>query len=226
MDCPPRIILKVLVGSRAHGLATPVSDRDFRSVVVIPTEEMFTLGFKPPGTRWIKGQADETAWEVGQFLFLAVQGHPLVLETFFAPIEQADAWGHRLRALFPCVWSADKAFESFVNYAHNQRQKFLDKKDGRPGKYGAAYLRVLQNLRELLETGTFTVSIADSYWGSHLRSIKEGHFRTGEVIEEGESLQMKSRQLLSECSNQTNLPAINRFLIDLRLGHLTDLPAG
>lgn len=190
-------------------------------MVVIPTEDMFTLGFKPPGTQWTKGQSDETAWEVGHFLSLAVQGHPLVLETFFAPIEQADAWGHRLRALFPHVWSAEKAFESFVNYAHNQRQKFLDKKDGRPGKYGAAYLRVLQNLCELLETGTFPVSIADTDWGSHIRSIKEGHFRTGDVIEEGESLLMKSRQLLTGCSHQTNLSAVNRFLIDLRIQHLT-----
>ena len=221
VDCPPQIILKVLVGSRAHGLATPDSDRDFRSVVVIPTEDMFTLGFKPPGTQWTKGQADETAWEVGPFLSLAVQGHPLVLETFFAPIEQADAWGHRLRALFPLVWSAEKAFESFVNYAHNQRQKFLDKKDGRPGKYGAAYLRVLQNLCELLETGTFPVSIADTDWGSHIRSIKEGHFRTGDVIEEGEALLMKSRQLLTGCSHQTDLSAVNSFLIDLRIQHLT-----
>lgn len=221
MDSPPQIILKVLVGSRAHGLATPDSDRDFRSVVVIPTEDMFTLGFKPPGTQWTKGQADETAWEVGTFLTLATQGLPLVLETFLAPIEQADPWGHRLRALFPDVWSAEKAFESFVNYAHNQRQKFLDKKDGRPGKYGAAYLRVLRNLYELLENGIFPVSIADTDWGSHIRSIKEGHFRTGDVIDEGEALLMKSRELLARCSHRSNISAINAFLIDLRLGHLT-----
>lgn len=66
------------------------------------------------------------------FLTVAVQGHPLILETFLAPVEEATEWGHRLRSLFPDVWSANHAFESFVNYAHNQRQKFLEKKTDAP----------------------------------------------------------------------------------------------
>ncbi|MCA9480384.1 MAG: nucleotidyltransferase domain-containing protein [Nitrospira sp.] len=214
-------ILKVLVGSQAHGLAAPDSDRDYRSVCVLPTEEMFKLGFKPPGTQWTKGAADETSWEVGPFLTVAVQGHPLILETFLAPVEEATEWGHRLRSLFPDVWSANHAFESFVNYAHNQRQKFLEKKDGRPGKYGAAYLRVLGNLCSLLEKGTFSVHIADAEWSTHLRSIKDGHYRTGEVIDEGEALQEQARGLLKQATQHTNLPAINRYLIDLRRAYLT-----
>ena len=221
MDFPSPTILKVLIGSQAHGLAGPDSDRDYRSVFVMPTEDMFILGFKPPGTQWTKGQTDETAWEVGPFLNLATQSHPLVLETFLAPIQEANEWGHRLRSLFPKVWSAEKAFESFVNYAHNQRQKFLEKKDGRPGKYGAAYLRVLQNLCALLETGTFSIHIAGTDWGSHIRSIKEGHFRTGDVIDQGEALLVKSQHLLTRCSHKTELSTVNAFLIDVRMGHLT-----
>lgn len=44
-------ILKVLVGSHAHGLAGPDSDRDFRSIFVMPTVELFRLGFniRAPG---------------------------------------------------------------------------------------------------------------------------------------------------------------------------------
>ena len=42
-------ILRVLVGSQAHGLATAESDQDFRRVYVMPTENMFHLGFKYPG---------------------------------------------------------------------------------------------------------------------------------------------------------------------------------
>src|SRR6476646_4519960 len=34
-------ILRVLVGSHAHGLASPLSDRDYRRVYVIPTANMF-----------------------------------------------------------------------------------------------------------------------------------------------------------------------------------------
>ena len=217
-------ILKVLVGSQAHGLASPDSDRDYRSVVVMPTEDMFALGYKPPGTQWSKGQADETTWEVGPFLTLATQGHPLVLEVFVAPIEQADAWGHRLRALFPDVWSTEKVFESFVNYALNQRQKFLDKKDGRPGKYGVAYLRVLHNLCELLETGTFTIHIAPSEFGQTLLAIKQGTFRVGDVIDQGEALFTQAQRLRAQSSHTENLARIHEFLIDLRLGHLAKRP--
>lgn len=219
----PHTILKVLVGSHAHGLATQDSDRDYRSVFVNPTEDMFKLGFKPPGTRWATGQMDETGWEVGPFLTLATQGHPLVLETFVAPIEHADAWGHRLRSLFPEVWSSDKAFESFVNYAHNQRKKFLEKKDGRPEKYAAAYLRVLQNLCELLETGTFTTHIAHTDLGKIILAIKRGEYRTGEIIDMGEHLLFTAEKLRASSFHTGNLTCINSFLIDIRheyLGHL------
>jgi len=205
-----------LVGSHAHGLATPDSDRDYRSVFVLPTEDMFKLGFKPPSTQWTKGQTDETAWEVGAFLNLATQSHPLVLETFLAPVEHANLWGHRLRSLFPDVWSSEKAFESFVNYAHNQRQKFLEKKDGRPEKYAAAYLRVLQNLCELLETGTFTIHIAPTELGKKILSIKQGKYRTGEVIDMGDTLFITAQQLRATSSHTENLDRINSFLIDLR----------
>lgn len=216
MPLLPHTILKVLVGSHAHGLATPDSDRDYRSVFVLPTEDMFKLGFKPPSTQWTKGQTDETAWEVSAFLTLAIQGHPLVLETFLAPIEQADFWGQRLRSLFPDVWSSEKAFESFVNYAHNQRQKFLEKKDGRPEKYATAYLRVLQNLCELLETGTFTIHIAPTELGKKILSIKQGKYRTGEVIDMGDTLFITAQQLRATSSHTENLDRINSFLIDLR----------
>ena len=94
-------ILKVVVGSHAHGLAGPDSDKDFRSVFVLPTAELFRVGFKYQGTRMMKEEDDETAWEIGHFLQLALQGHPLVLETLVAPVVTMDDWGTELRQLFP-----------------------------------------------------------------------------------------------------------------------------
>ena len=81
-------ILKVVVGSHAHGLAGPDSDKDYRSVFVLPTAELFRVGFKYQSTRMMKEEADETSWEIGHFLQLALQGHPLVLETLVAPVVQ------------------------------------------------------------------------------------------------------------------------------------------
>ena len=123
---------------------------------------------------------------------------------------------------FPDVWSSEKVFESFVNYAHNQRQKFLEKKDGRPEKYAAAYLRVLQNLCELLETGTVTIHIADKELGKKIFAIKQGNYRTGEVIDVGETLLFTAQKLRSTSSHTENLTRVNSFLIDLRREYLAD----
>jgi predicted nucleotidyltransferase len=213
-------ILKVLVGSVAHGLAGPDSDKDFRSVFVMPTAELFRLGFKYQGTRMMKEEADETAWEVGHFLQLAVQCHPLVLETFMAPVEAMDAWGEKLRRLFPSVWSAKTAYEAFLQYADNQRKKMLDKKDGRPAKYAASYVRILFHLCELLERGTFTLSIAGSPIGDSLRRIKNGNYRTGEVIDLGEYWTAEATRRLSSCSHESDHETVDAFMIAVREGFL------
>lgn len=218
---PTHTILKVLVGSHAHGLASEESDRDYRRVYVIPTEEMFQLGFKYPATQWSKGDSDETAWEIGQFLLLATQSHPLILETLLAPIITADEWGKQLRDLLPAMWSPQKAFEAFTNYANNQRAKLLDKKDGRPAKYAAAYIRVLFNLCELLISGSFHVRVADTPVGERLARIKQGQYRLGEVMDWGEELAQQAQQLTIVRRDESNPPRINAFLVAVRRTFLT-----
>ena len=215
------VVLKVLVGSHAHGLATEESDQDFRSVYVIPTEEIFRLDFTYPRTSWTKEGGDEASWEVGQFLSLAIQSHPLILETFLAPVLAVDQWGEELRGLFPAVWSPQKAFQAFTGYANNQRTKFLEKKDERPAKYAAAYIRVLGNLCELLETGTFTVRISETSLGPQVARLKEGNYRVGEVIELGEHLTQTAAGFLASCQHRSDGGAIDYFLIRLRKAFLS-----
>ncbi|MDP9132244.1 MAG: nucleotidyltransferase domain-containing protein [Nitrospirota bacterium] len=212
--------MKVLVGSHAHGLAGPGSDQDFRNVYVIPTSELFRVGFKYPGMRIMKEAADETAWEIDHFLQLALQGHPLALETLVAPVVTMDDWGAELRQLFPHLWSAQKAYDSFIHYCENQRKKMLEKKDGRPAKYAAAYLRVLFNLCELLERGTFSIRIADTAIGETMRKIKDGHCRVGEVIDLGEYWANEAAQRLAACAQQARPDLADAFLIKLRKAFL------
>jgi len=220
MDAP-HIILKVLVGSQAHGLAGPESDADYRSVFVIRTEEMFRIGFKQQGTRMEKGQADETSWEIGLFLSLATEGHPLILETFLAPVITVDKWGTELRSLLPAVWTPRIAHTAFVVYALNQRKKFLEKKDARPAKYAAAYLRVLYNLCELLQTGTFTIRIGETPIGPTIARIKDGTIRTGEVIDLGEEWILEASRCVANCRHLPDLDRVNEFLVRLRKAFLT-----
>ncbi len=214
-------ILKVQVGSHAHGLVGPDSDQDFRSVFVIPTTDLFRINFKYPATSWKKGEGDEASWEVAPFLSLALQSHPLILETLLAPVVIKDDWGSELQTLFPAVWTPQKAFDAFTGYANNQRTKFLDKKDERPEKYAAAYVRVLFNLCELLETGTFTVRIRDTPIGESIARIKEGNYRIGEIIDLGEELTQNARKALGHCRQQPTFQLIDDFLIKIRKAFLS-----
>jgi len=214
-------ILKVRVGSQAHGLADSASDADSRSVFVLPTKAMFGLDYRFGPSHWTKGEEDECAWEVGRFLFLATRCHPLILETFLAPILTADDWGRELRALLPAVWSPRVAFESFMAYAGNQRKKFLDKKNGRPEKYAATYLRVLHNLCELLDAGTFTVRIVETNAGKMIARVKRGDCRAGEIIDFGEDLIQEATRRLDRCQHQPELSKVDDYLVRLRKAFLT-----
>jgi uncharacterized protein len=217
------MILKVLCGSRAHGLANPDSDYDYRGVFVEPTSEILKIGGASEHTQWIEGQIDDTSWEIGHFLFLATKCNPTILETFLAPkvqedidIALQDSIGEELRALFPYVWNSHDVVNAFIGYGLNQRKKFLDNKDGKPNKFAAAYLRSLFNAFELLEFGTFTVKIADTVMGKTVKRFKEGEYSVGEVVD----VCLKWQKLVEESAmlhpHEANLEPVNEFLLKVR----------
>ena len=80
------VILKVLVGSRAHKLDDKDSDYDYRSVYVTPTSNILSLNAKYSKTNWIEGNIDNTSYEIGHFLHLATKCNPTIMEVFKTPI--------------------------------------------------------------------------------------------------------------------------------------------
>lgn len=218
-----KVLLKVIVGSQAHGLAGPDSDTDYRSVYALPTKDILSLGFKYKGSTWIEGETeDNTAWEIGHFLSLAFQCNPTILEVFLSPMEESNEFGLELRNLFPYVWTPKKAYDAFTVYGKNQQKKFLDKKDNRPHKYAAAHIRTLINLIELLRSGTFTVRVGDDpSTGDLLRRIKRGDYKMGEIIDITESLTNTATDFLEHCAyiplkEEDRYYFINRFLLKVR----------
>lgn len=232
-------ILKVIVGSQAHGLATPTSDFDYRGVFVVPTQEILGLGNVKQTTNWNEGTNDDTSWEIGHFLNLATHCNPTILETFLAPsvegvmidetddgkgnVKQIRSWGLQLRELFPYVWNSTDVVNAFIGYGLNQRKKFFDDKDKRASKYAVAYLRTLYQAWELLITGTFTVKIIDTEIGPMLREWKnmasseilQDH--SGEVISECLKWEAKVRKAYDKNPNkQTDYNKINDFLLKVR----------
>lgn len=224
-------ILRVIVGSQAHGLATPASDYDYRGVFVVPTSELLSIGSHQDETRWIEGNEDDTSWEIGKFLLMATKCNPTVLETFLAPRVDVEfklldaqkqafphaSLGEELQKLFPYVWNSQYVKDAFIGYGVNQRKKFFENKDKRAPKYATAYLRVLYNAYELLSTGTFSVNLEKTPVYDYCKRFKEGNYSMGEVINEcfrWETEVLKAYN--ANPSKETNMEPINEFLLKVR----------
>lgn len=227
-------ILKVLVGSQAHGLATPESDYDYRAVFVQPTSELLKLGGTVKNTNWIEGKEDNTSWELAHFLNMAVHCNPTILEVFLAPIispEEAKSgdtlqkhkewrWAKQLRDLFPHVWNSKGVMDAFIGYGHNQQKKFLEDKEGRAAKYAVAYLRTLMQAHQLLTTGTFLVKIVDTdspHLVQKLKDWKAGKWQVGEVMQTCSDMRkMVEYAYANSPRKETNIEPINEFLLKVR----------
>jgi len=222
------VILKALVGSRAHGLADEDSDYDYRGVFVQPTETILCLGAKYKANSWFEGKEDQTMYEIGHFLYLATKCNPSILEVFkgpriyednpYPPQEwNGDDFGHELKCLFPYVWNPNDAFNAFVGYSSNQRKKLLDKKDDRGPKFACAYLRTIYNLECLLATGDFRLDVNHNpKLHQQLIDIRNGEFKPGAVIDEVEERIEKCKILRDNSNHKPDLEKVNKFLLKMR----------
>lgn len=214
-----KTILKVIVGSHAHGLVTPNSDIDYRGVFVQPTSEILRIGGTAKNTHAIQGIVDDTMWEIGHFLNYATKCNPTILETFLAPVHESDLTGELMRDLFPYVWNATGVKNAFIGYGIQQRDKFIKKQDTRAPKYAAAYLRTLYNAYELLTTGTFTIRIIDTEVGETVKRFKENDFTIGEVIEICQEWKEKVDNAYENGkfkNKESDIEKINDFLLEVR----------
>ena len=216
-------ILKVLVGSRAHGLHTETSDYDYRGVYVRPTREILALGAKPHTTQWSEAdkaapgdKLDDTSWEIGHFLSLATHCNPTILEVLAAPPEAMTEVGQALRDLLPHIWHPKGVRDAFLGYGWNQRKKFLDDKDQRASKYACAYLRVLYQAYGLLNWGDLLVDMRDTGVYLTLKAWKAGDYTKGEVIDVTSKWQELVEEAASVCDHQQDLGPVNDFLLDVR----------
>lgn len=218
-------ILKVLVGSQAHGLADANSDYDYRGVYVVPTKQILSLGYNYKGSHWLEGEKeDQTAYEIGHFLQLATKCNPSILEVMVGPmvienkrlLNRYEQLGQELRALFPYCWNPQDAFNAFCGYSHNQQKKMLDNHLDRWHKYGSAYLRVLANLCDLLETGIFSLEIKDPVLKINLIAIRKKEYSIGQIVDLTSQYKKRAERLLGICTHKPDLGKVNEFLLKIR----------
>lgn len=230
MDKNNTIILKVLVGSRSHGLHNEDSDYDYRGVFVLPTKEILDLknvGGKYKANDWFEGKEDHTMYEIGHFLKLATKCNPSVLECFKAPNQPINepgtgerhfsVLGDELVDLFPYVWNPIDVFNAFTGYSKNQRKKMLDKKDNREAKYACAYIRTLYNLECLLSCEDFQMDVTHNQeLYNKLKNIRSGNFTMGDIIDDAEKRIEYCKKLRDMCTHKPDLDKVNEFLLKVR----------
>jgi len=172
------IILRGVVGSHAYGLANEDSDIDKLGIYVSPTKDILSL-HKPKETI-CKTNPDITYHEVEKFIRLACKCNPTILELLYLKKYDIVSPEGQLLIDIKSSFLTNTIFNSYGGYAISQARKlniraytdnelnaplskvtrgFSAKTSNRPFKHARHCLRLLQQGRQLLETGNLNVEV-------------------------------------------------------------------
>lgn len=112
------VLLQGVTGSRAHGLATIVSDTDRHGIYALPTQRV--LGLSRP--EWSQRPDNDTLyWEAGNAIRLALSSNPTVIELLFLPRYELRTWlGEQLLAIRDSLISQEPVRRSYLRNAESQ----------------------------------------------------------------------------------------------------------
>jgi predicted nucleotidyltransferase len=177
----PKILTKVLVGSRLHGLHNEQSDYDYRGIHMYPLKDVLSPFKTLKNTTWIEGDEDNTSYELADFCKNATHGNATILEVFFSTeIIETSPIADEMRANWRKFINTDKVVMASRGYASNQLNKmqlFDDigvKDQRRTSKFAIAYCRVLWQCAELLRTGEFPCRVTEPDLRQFLLMLKAG----------------------------------------------------
>lgn len=174
-----RIITKVLVGSRLHGLHTEDSDYDYRGIHINELIDVLSPFKTLKNTTWIEGDVDNTSYELADFCKQAIHGNATILEVFFSDqVIESSPIADEMRANWEKFIDSKKFVAASRGYAHNQWNKFYNFEDvggngqHRTAKFAIAFLRVMWQCEQFLLTGEFKCSLQDCDMLALLKKIK------------------------------------------------------
>lgn len=178
-------ILRVEVGSTAHGISVGNDDLDLMAVYLQTPEQLLGIAehvdhyvgrTQPEGARSGPGDVDYVAYSLRKFLRLATSGNPTVLVVLYgSTVHASTPLGEELRALAPAIVSR-RAGHRFLGYLDGQLERMrgggrqsrvpsrpeLVERHGYDTKYAAHALRLgLQGI-ELIDTGRLTLPLRDA----------------------------------------------------------------
>lgn len=230
------VLVRLLVGSHAHGLAGPRSDRDFREVFYTPTRDLLRL---PRGDRpkdaWEAGggrmEDDLAGWELAKLLEMVMRGHPNAVELLFAPVDpewDADDLGVEWRALTadlsPALLCSGEFVRSTLGYGQNCLTKLTRRdQEGRRAKWKSTYLRIMYAGIDFLRTGEFPVRVPEPGWGEIVRAARADELGRGAVLDMGEDLEkeLRAAEAASPLPVEPDVDAVNAWLWEFRRRHFT-----
>lgn len=176
-----KILTKVLVGSRLHGLDNEKSDYDYRGIHIHELKEVLSPFKTLKNTTWIEGDEDNTSYELADFCKQATHGNATILEVFFSDkVYETTPIADDMRENWRKFIDTDKVVMASRGYASNQLNKmqlFDDvgvKDQRRTSKFAIAYCRVLWQCSEFLRTSEFPCQITDTALRSFLLKLKSG----------------------------------------------------
>ncbi len=113
------VVLAVVVGSRAWGLANAASDEDVRGCFVLPFDEESSIYDAPEEIH-----AGEAAyWEIEKMVRQGLRADPNTLETLWSPLVKVEhGIGARLRSE-RAIFSSLRVIDAFGRYAQSQLKK-------------------------------------------------------------------------------------------------------
>lgn len=182
-DLSQHVVYRVIVGSRAFGLAHADSDTDRRGVYVPPARMHWSIYGVPEQLE--NPDTEECYWELQKFVTLALKANPNVLEVLYAPddcVELAQGVGARLRAE-RAIFLSRLVYQTFNGYAMSQFDKLrrdLESKGAMKNKHAMHLIRLLHAGIESLRTGELPVRVNEDH-RAELLAIREGHMNWNEI---------------------------------------------
>lgn len=177
----PKVLTKVLVGSRLHGLNNEQSDYDYRGIHIHDLKHVLSPFKTIKNTSWIEGDVDNTSYELADFCRQATHGNATILEVFFSDqVIETSPIADEMRVNWRKFIDTDKFVMASRGYASNQLNKmqlFDDigvKDQRRTSKFAIAYCRVLWQCAEFLRTGGFKCQIDPGDLKDFLLMLKHG----------------------------------------------------
>lgn len=196
-----RVILRVVVGSRAYGLDDANSDTDRRGVFVPPADLHWSLYGVPEQID--DEPAQETFWELQKFLVMGCKANPNVLECLWSPlIELATPLGRELLALRGAFLSR-LVFQTYSGYVASQFRKIEAdlRQHGAPKwKHVMHLLRLLAAGVGVLQTGEVRVDVGDER--ARLLAVRRGELAWADV----EAWRLDLHQRFTTAAQTTSLP--------------------